>query len=362
MGPLKGLGNGFLSFLLLLSLSVFGVSFLFNSTVLSPDFVVSQVDKLDITTITREIVDEQISEDLPEEAEFIKSAAYAIIAEREPWLKEQLGHAIYTGYDFLLGNSDQLEITIPLESLKTDLKESLWQTLGEFLKQNASLIPPDLLIPYIEDYYQDLTSQVPEQLLPAGMVGLVGNELDKYLHEHYDQVTLLLQTAFNVPGLSGWMLGQIRPYFDEYYDSFVEDLPAEYVINEQEIPEEVMEQLWLARKDIGYFRTGYYALMAFMLLLVAGIILINRNIKDISRTLGITFIVYGALELIGVIIARGYNPVNYISDLPASLETPLANLFRDFLAPLQWFSLGILVAGIVLFVVSFVYRSSAEAD
>jgi hypothetical protein len=362
MGLLKGLGNGFLSFLLLLSLSVFGVSFLLNSTVLNPDFIVARVDKLDITTITRDIVDEQISEDLPEEAEFLKSAAYAVIAEREPWLKEQFNNAIYTGYDFLLGKSDRLEIIIPLESLKTDFKESLWQTLGEFLKQNASQIPEDLLIPYIEDYYQELISQVPEQLLPAGMAGLVGSELDMYLHEHYDQVTFLLQTAFNVPGLSGWMLGQIRPYFDEYYDSFVEDLPAEQVINEQEIPEEVMEQLWLARKYIGEFQTGYYILIACMLLLAAGIILINRNIKDISRILGITFIIYGALELIGVIVARGLQPAAYIADLPASVETPLAGLFRDFLAPLQWFSLGILIAGIALLVVSFVYRSSEEPD
>lgn len=362
MGLLKGLGNGFLSFLLLLSLSVFGIAFLLSSTVLNPDFAVAQVDNLDISAITRDIVDEQISEDLSEEAEFLKEAAYAVITERESWLKEQFNNAVYVGYDFLLGKSDRLEITIPLESLKTDFKESLWQTLKEFLKQNASQIPEDLLIPYIEDYYQELTSQIPKQLLPPEMAGLAGNELNIYLHEHYDQVTFLLQTAFMVPGLSGWMLDQIRPYFDEYYDNFVKDLPSEQVINEQEIPAEVMEQLWLARKYIGYLRTGYYALIAFMVLLVAGIILINRNIKDISRILGIVFITYGVLEFIGVLVARSLHPLTYITDLPASLETSLSGLFRDMLAPLQWFSLGILIIGAVLLAASFVYRPQAESD
>jgi hypothetical protein len=362
MGLLRGLGNGFLSFLLLLSLLVFGAAFLLNSTILNANFIVKQVDKLDINAITRDIVDEQIPADLSQNAEFLKEAAYVVIAKEEPWLKEQFDNAVYSGYDFLLGKSDRLEITIPLESLKTDLKESLWQTLEEFLKQNASQIPEDLLIPYIEDYYQELTSQIPKPLLPPGMAGLAGNALDNYLHEHYEQVTSLLQTAFNVPGLSGWMLEQIRPYFDEYYDNLVEDLPDEQVIDEQEIPADVMEQLQLARGYIGDFRTGYYCLIAFMVLLVAGIILVNRNIKDISRTLGITFIIYGVLELIGVFVARGLNLTTYITGLPASVEASLDSLFRDILAPLQWFSLGILISGVILLVVSFVYRPRGEAD
>jgi hypothetical protein len=362
MGLLRGLGNGFLSFLLLLSLSVFGAAFLFNSTLLNADFIVKQVDKLDITAITRDIVDEQISADPSQETEFLKEAAYAVIAKEEPWLKEQVNNAVYIGYDFLLGKSDRLEITVPLESLKTDLKESLWQTLEEFLKRNASEIPEDLLIPFIDDYYQELTSQIPKQLLPPDMAGLAGNDLDNFLREHYDQVTVLLQTAFSVPGLSGWMLAQIRPYFDDYYDTLIKDLPDEQVIDKQEIPAEVMEQLQLTREYIGDFKTGYYSLIAFMVLLVAAIILVNRNIKDISRILGITFITYGVLEFIGVFVARGLDLTAYITGLPASVETSLTSLFRDFLAPLQWFSLGILIAGIILLVVSFIYRPPEEAD
>lgn len=356
MNILKGLGTGIFGFLLLVSLSVFGVAFLINSTLLNPDFVVAQADKLDMTAVARDYVDEQISEELPQEAEFLKEVAYEVIADQEPWIKEQFSNAVYTSYDFFLGKSDRFEINIPLDNLKADIKKSLWQTLQKYLAQKASLIPEDLLMPYIDEYYQELIGLIPAQLLPQEMVGLTGNQLKTYLDQHYDEVTSLLQKAYLVPGVSSLILGQIQPYFDQYYDEFVDDFPDSQVIDESEIPADVMEQLRLARKSIGYFRTGYYSLIAFMILLVAGIILINRNIKDISRALGIVFLIYGVAEFAGVLFARYFDFVRLIPDLPTSLETWLAGLFKDSLLPLQWFSLGILILGVVLIVVSIVFK------
>jgi hypothetical protein len=366
MGVLKGLGTGILSFLLFISLSVWGSAFLINSTVLNPAFVAGQVNKLDVTAVARDIIDDQISQELtdePDEVEFIAEAVYAVVAEQEPWLKEQADNAVYEGYDFLLGKSDRLEIIVPLESLKADFKESLWETLKKFLRQNASKIPEDLLVPYIMDYYQELVGSIPEFLLPPGMAGLMGNELESYLHQNYDQVTDILQKALLVPGVSDLIMSQIRPYFDEYYDDFVRDIPSEQVYNEEEIPADIMEQLWLAREYIGYFKTGYYALIAFMLLLVAGIILINRNVKDSTRALGIVLTVYGVWELAGVIISRSINWLTSLpEDLPAALVPWLDGLIKDSLAPLLWFSLGVLIIGVALLVLSFVYRSPATED
>jgi hypothetical protein len=362
MNVLKGLGTGIFSFLLFLSLSVFGVAFLINSTILNPDFVVAQVDKLDMTTLARDYVDEQISEDLPQEAEFPKEATYDIIADREPWLKAQFGNAVYAGYDFFLGKSDRFEINIPLDDLKADIKKSLWQTLQKFLSQKASLIPEDLLMPYVDEHYQELIGLIPKQLLPPGMAGLTGEQLKTYLDQHYDEVTSLLQTAYLVPGVSILLLDQIQPYFDRYYDEFVDDFPASQVIDENEISADVMEQLRLARKSIGYFHTGYYALIAFMILLVAGIILINRNVRDISRALGIVFLIYGVAEFAGILFARYFDFIRLIPDLPSSLETWLSNLIKDTLVPLQWFSLGILVLGVVLIVVSIVSKPRTSLE
>ena len=115
MNALKGLGNGILSFLLLLSLSVFGVAFLINSTLLNPDFVAGRIDKLNMNELARDYIDEQISEDLTQEEEFLKEALSDVITDQEPWLKEQLNSTVYAGYDYLLGKSERLEIYIPFK-------------------------------------------------------------------------------------------------------------------------------------------------------------------------------------------------------------------------------------------------------
>jgi len=299
MNVLKGFGLGILSFLLFLSLSVFGIAFMLNSTLLNPDFVTSEVDKIDVSALVIEMAEEQIGEQLPEEAFFLKEALYGVISDQEPWLKEQLNAAIYTGYDFFLGKSERLDIIISLEPLKENLRDSLWQTFNEKL-------PPEL-------------SGLPED--------------------------------------------QLKPYFDQYYQEFAGQIPSEFAVDESYIPPEAMEQMILARQYIGYFQTGYYYLIGFMVLLVLGIVLINRNVRGATRGLGITFLIYGVLEFAGVYISRNFMPTSLpLPDIPSSLQMWLMGLFGDLLAPLQMFSLGVLIGGVVLLVVSFVYKPRIAED
>jgi hypothetical protein len=360
MNALKGVGTGILSFLLLASLSVFGIALLINTTILNPNFVAGQVTKLDMNTVARDFIEGRVSEETPQEAEFLDEAIYDVIADQEPWLKEQLNSAIYTGYDYLLGKSDQLVISIPLDDLKANIRVSLWKTLVKYLKQDVSIIPEDLLVPYIVDNSQELFSRIP--LLPQEMTGLVGKQLDSYLRQHYEQVTGILQVALKVPGLSDWLLDQIKPYFDQYYDDFIADFPDSQVFTENDIPADVMENLQVARNSIGYFHTGYYCLIALMVLLTAGIILINLNVKNSSRALGIVFLIYGVAEFAGVLFARYFNFIRLIPDLPTSMGNWLTNLIKDALLPLQWFSLGILVLGVVLVLVSVLYKPSTASE
>ena len=299
MNVLKGFGLGILSFLLFLSLSVFGIAFMLNSTLLNPDFVTSEVDKIDVSALVIEMAEEQIGEQLPEEAFFLKEALYGIISDQEPWLKEQLNAAIYTGYDFFLGKSERVDMIISLEPLKENLRDSLWQTFKENLPPELSALPED----------------------------------------------------------------QLKPYFDQYYQEFAGQIPSEFAFDESYIPPEVMEQMILARQYIDYFQTAYSALIGFMVLLVLGIILINRNVRDTTRGLGITFLIYGALEFAGVYVARNFMPVSLpLREIPSSLQMWLIGLFGDLLAPLQMFSLGVLIGGVVLLVVSFVYKPRIAED
>jgi hypothetical protein len=356
MNALRRLGSGFLCFLLLISLSVFGMAFLINSTILDPDFIAAQTDKLDMTALSHDYADELISEELPQEAEFLKEAIYDIVADQEPWLKEQFSIAVYTSYDYFLGKSDRFEINISLDDLKANVRVSLWQTLQDFLAHNASSIPETLLMPYIDEHYQEIVDVIPPEYLPSGMVGLHGEQLRTYIHQHYDEFINALQTAFILPSVSGLILNQIQPYFDRYYNDFIDEFPGTQSITEDDIPYDIMENLQTARNGIGYFHTGYYALIALLVLLVVGIILINRTVKDSSRALGIVFLIYGVAEFAGVLFARYFDFIKYIHDLPSSLDNWLSSLIKEALLPLQWFSLGILILGTVLIVVHIVYK------
>jgi len=192
MKVLKGFGVGILSFLLFLSLSVFGVAFMLNSTLLNPDFVAAEVDKIDMSALTGEIIGEQIAGHLPEEMSFLEEAIYDVIEDQEPWLKEQVNTAIYSSYDFLLGKSDSLDLSISLEPLKESLRDSLWQTLNEQPLSELAGMGEYLLEPYIDQYFDELVTQVPEEYLPPELAALPEDQLKLYLEQNLDEFIELI--------------------------------------------------------------------------------------------------------------------------------------------------------------------------
>ncbi len=297
MKVLKASFLGFLSFLLFLSLSAFGMVFTLHQTVLSPDFMFSEVSRLNISTLVRQVTEPQLTAQLTPELQFLKEPLYGAIAFQEPWLKEQARAGIYTAYDFLEGRSARLALSISLDTLKASIKDRVRQA---FLQQ----LPPQL-----------------SSLPPA----------------------------------------QIEQYFNQYYDQFAQQIPSKIDINESNIPADIMTQLRQARQYcIDYFSLAFYGLIGLMVLLALGIVLVHFQVRGASRELGITLLSYGALEYVGVLLAKQFNPLQMVSGLPPSLQTWLPQLFNDLFAPLAMFSLGCAVGGVVLLVVSFVYPKREE--
>jgi len=307
---LRYLALSLLSFLLFLSLAVFGLAFTVNSTLLNPEFVISEIDKLDMSAVSREVVGEYVAEgiidQLPPElqattAGFVREAVYDVVSDLEPFIKQEINKIVYAGYSFMLGESDSLRAVIALEPLKEYLGGSLREVFWQGFQQS---VPPEF-------------------------AGLPQPQLKQYFEQ----------------------------YYDEYYQEFSRQIPSSLVIDESYIPPEVMEQISQVRQYIGYFQTGYHALIGFMVLLILLIILINRNVRGSTRDLGITLLIYGALEFAGVFLARNFLPTSLpISGIPSSIQAWVLALTGDLLAPLQTFSIGVMVAGAVLLIVSFVYK------
>ena len=114
MGFVKGLVLSLLGLLLFLSLSVFGDILMLKQTLLNPDFVVSQVDRFDKSSLIEELLSEQI----PLEEDIVTEILSDIIADLEPWMDEQANAVIYSGYDYLMGRSQNLSLVISLEPVK----------------------------------------------------------------------------------------------------------------------------------------------------------------------------------------------------------------------------------------------------
>ena len=101
----------------------------------------------------------------------------------------------------------------------------------------------------------------------------------------------------------------------------------------------------------------------FMILLVAGIVLLHFNVKGSTRSIAKTFLIYGIGEFVAVMVARYLVP-NFLpmDDLPLSFQDFITDAYTGVLAPLQWFSLGILLAGVALLLVSIFYRRDRVAE
>jgi len=291
---LKGLALAVLGFLLFLSLSVFGLVLTLNQTILNPGFVASQVDKLDIPSLAEDI----LSEEIPPEAEefmdeIMTEVANDTVADLEPWIKQQVSASIYSFYDYLEGRSESLSLAISLEPVKESFRDNLWKAVSES--------PP--------------------------------------------------------PELAGLPPAEIEQALNEFWSEFSEQIPSTFEFDEALLGPEVMAQLEQARQIVGYIHLTYNVLIGLILLLILGIVLINREVKGATRKIGITFLSCGIPWFVGIFIAKHFAGTQLTQlEMPVYLQTWMPQFLNDLLAPLVMFSIGLLIAGVALLVVSFVYK------
>jgi len=392
MGVLKGLAVGLSSFLLFLSLSVFGVAFAANSTVLNPSFVTSELDRLDISSMVEEFVIEQTTED-----EF-EVALINTIGKIEPLVKEQAGAIIDDIYDYLLGESENLDLAITLKNtlLSSDFIVSLVDELDissmadEFLNEQLTAEIPEGM-EYLGKYLDESLAGVIAELEPwlKEQISVAVDPIADYLLGESQSLSIAIPSgpvteslkdhlwdAFSQsPPLeyTGFSLVLLERQFDEVYQAFTEQFPQAFEFDESligtEVPETIAEALadaedvlGQAKQHIGTYQLVYKLLIGFMVLLVLCIILINRNVKIITRSLGITSLTYGAIEF-GGLFAADYFGLERLSrfDLPSILQEWLPQFASNLLSPLQTFSIGLMAVGVVLIIVSVVYkRKQAE--
>ena len=239
------------------------------------------------------IIVEQVKSQLPEGVPYMAEIFDEVAAELEPWLKEQTPEVIYAGYAYLEGD-EELNIVIPLEQVKASIKDNLAQAMRESP-------PPEL------------------EGLPQ------------------EQIELVIALACS------------------QVDS---QIPQQYEINEALLGTEIVMQLQKAKEIIAYIRLGYKVLIGLSALLVLLIALIQWwRPKPIARFIGIAFTIAGVISLIGALVARFIVFQIIPADIPAELTALLPQLISDIGHPLLIYSIGILVVGIGLIVLSVKLRA-----
>ena len=212
----------------------------------------------------------------------------------EPWMKEQARDGIYSLYDYLEGRSQSLSLVISLEPVKDTLKQNLREAILNSPPPELQELPPGAIEQLLDEAYRQIDEQIP------AVQGIEVVEVDQ--------------------GTLGLSLEQVR-------------------------------------QAIGYFRLGYYALIGFSLLLILGIVLINREVRGSTCSLGSIFLSCGILSFAGVFIVKNIAGTQLTQlDMPVYLQARIPQFLADTLAPLEMYSIGLLAAGVVLLVVSFVYK------
>jgi len=307
MDFLKGLVLSLLSFLLFMSLSLFGDMLMLKYTLLNPDFVASQVDRFDVSSLAEELLSEQIlqqampdisslpvelpGDQIPELDELATEVLSNTVAELEPWMKEQANLLIHSGYDYLWGRTESLSVVVSLQPVRDSLRENLEQVLWDALPPEVAGLPPETVDPFLDEIGQQIAEAIPET----------------------------------------------------------------FEFNQSLWSPEVQSVLEQARRALGYFELVYMLLVGFMLLLILGIFLISRQIRSSIRRLGIILLSYGVLQYVGIfIITRLAETQSGRIESPAALQAWLPQFLNNLFAPLEMFSIGVAVTGLVLIIVGVV--------
>ncbi len=398
---LKGLTPSLLGLLLFLSLSIFGLGFTINGTILNPEFIRTEVEELDILALVQEFVNQPTGEiqngagGLPKE---LDTAVTDTVTQLEPLLREQITAATDLTYDYLLGKRASPDLAVILRStiLQKDFFIDIIDNLDvtflarEILSEQLSSVQiPVQFQGYVDASYDNVVSDVKPIIKPQ--IEAAADSVLDYLAGVSDgfsiiidveQLTTSLRTALHdavfaspppefalmTPELRESLFnqifqdiaGEIQPTFEIDAASLFDTTDRVSIAGELAQAEKGLVQ---ARQYIENFQFGYKLIAVLILLLMAGIILIHRQVRSVTRNLGAIFLGYGAFGYAVVLVGRYFANTQLplaLAGMPPSFQVWVLQLPGRLLLPMVVFSLTLLVGGVVLLVVSFVYRRSPD--
>jgi len=304
MKVLKWVGIGILSFLLFVFLLPFGALFTVHQTVLNPAFVNAHIETLDLSSVARDMLQDTMGQELSRDMtgvnpDFTDQLIGNVITALEPWAREQAQRLVNTGYDYILGNSDRFALDIPLDPVKTTIRDEAWALFQASPPKEA-----------------------------AGLTS-----------------------------------AQLRALFEQEYARYSAGMPASILIDESVMDAGMRDSLNQAREIVSYLRTAYFVCIGLMIVFLAGLVLITRQVRLGMRVIGAVLLAAGVIQLVETVTLTSF--VLPAIEVPESVGEPLAvwikDLVNDVFSPLKWLSIGFVAGGVALIIASFFYRPQRKA-
>jgi hypothetical protein len=293
MSAVRGFFSGVFNFLLFDALVLLGLIISLNLTILNPDFVTAELQKLDVYPA----VIEQAKTLLPSQQFIDAKTVDELAAELTPWFEEQADTVIHAVYAYL-EEDRQLDVTISLEPVRAAVKENVRESV-------INSLPPELQ-------------------------GASQSQIDAYMLQVYTGIDNVIPSSFILDEAAAGsqvmtQLEQVKKIVG-YIDTAYKDLIAAAIL----LVLLIALAHWWQPKSITRS-------MGITFILV-GVACILGPLLD-----------YLIVQVLGQFIGT--------SGLTSGIQAKLPQLVADLTAPVRMYGIGFLVSGIALIVISVLFRS-----
>jgi hypothetical protein len=373
-----------------------------SDTVLNEEFLTDLLAEVDIPAVVEASLE---NDDIDMDEEFVTSLIDTVTG-LEPELKEQVAAASGPVFDYVLAETDSIDLQQTLRDtlLSTEFTTSLIDNLDispiayEFIEDNISDIIP-LELSFITDELDDTIATI-EPTLKEALSDNTDEILDYLLGEtttlsvtvpleplRDDLEDALEQTVIdNLPSVwEGLSQEEIEQRVDDFLSDAMDAIPDTIDVGEDllgpEFPEEVADTLTDAEQTltdvrgeiqehisdiedtleeirgyIGWFIMGYWILIAVVVVLILAVIAIYHQVRGASLHLGIMFLVLGIIECVTVFVGRGIaSRIISEQDIPAAVQHLPDELITAVTSPIAAFSIGLIVLGVILIATAIIY-------
>jgi len=290
-------------------------------TVFSRDFMTATINALDIKSITSDMLGGELNTQLPQGIGLTSADISQITTALEPTVKQGLASSADALADYLIGIRPSFAATVSIESALPAVKSVVKQA---FLRQ----LPPEL------------ATATPAQI-------------DQAYETYWPTASAGIPTTFTIDSST---LGTGAP---EALNDMVNSLQSGLQDARDGIDQatrDMADNLDQIRPAVRIAQMVYWGLI-----ILIGVVLIQRSVRGATRDLGITFTSYGVIEFGGVLVLRTIiSKPDFIQkmapgDTPQSVLDIITPIIMKLTQPLFVFTLACLIIGIALLVVSFTY-------